>query len=265
MITYRRLLTAADVEPCVDLQAKTWRTDDLEDVVPVHQLLTAVKYGGVMIGAFDADVMIGFCYGFVGLSEGRPLLCSHMLAVLPSHRGHGIGVALKLAQRQACLDQGLDLMHWTFDPLEAVNGRLNVARLGGIARLYHPNLYGEMRDSLNAGMPSDRLVVEWHLSGARAAAAAAGRPLPGLVLLPEAAPLNEPAVPYRGGALPMAPALALHLPRAFQQLKQERPDFALQWRLATREALQTAFAAGYVLSGFDDGAYILTKSEGLLV
>lgn len=265
MITYRRLLTAADIEPCVGLQAQTWQTDDLEDVVPVHQLLTAVKYGGVMIGAFDADAMVGFCYGFVGLSDGRPMLCSHMLAVLPSHRGHGIGVTLKLAQRRACLDQGLEMMHWTFDPLEAVNGRLNVGRLGGIARLYEPNLYGEMRDSLNAGMPSDRLVVEWHLSSARAAAAEQGRPLPAMVHFADAVPLNEPDTPYSHGALPMVPALALFLPKSWQQLKRERPDLALQWRLATRQALQTAFAAGYVVTGFDAGAYILTNDKGLLV
>lgn len=265
MITYQRLLTAEEIEPCVGIQAQIWQTDDLEDVVPTHQLLTAAKYGGVLVGAFDADAMVGFCYGFIGLHEDRPILCSHMLAVLPSHRGMGIGVALKMEQRRYGLEQGLDVMHWTYDPLEAVNGRLNIGRLGAIARIYSPNFYGEMQDSLNAGIPSDRLIAEWHLAGERATAAAAGRPHPGLDGRQDAAPLNAPERPFAGGPLPQASALALYLPRSFQALKQERPDAALQWRLATREALQAAFAAGYLISGFDDGAYILTRSEGLVL
>jgi predicted GNAT superfamily acetyltransferase len=266
LITYRQLRTADEMRACTPVQVATWQMEDLEEVVPVHQLVTAAKYGGLVIGAFDGDQLIGLSYGFIGLHGGRPLLCSHMLAVLPAYRGQGIGVRLKLEQRRLCLAQGVELMHWTYDPLEAVNGSLNVVRLGAIARIYAVNQYGEMQDGLNAGLPSDRLVVEWHLAGKRAAAAAVGEPVPGALPLAEAEPIHaadEPpaAVPPGVARRPRA----VFIPRSFQQIKQEDPALALRWRLGMRHALQSLFAAGYVLTGCDGGAYILTPDEGLIL
>jgi predicted GNAT superfamily acetyltransferase len=42
-----------------------------------------------------------------------------MLGIHPRLQGGGIGAALKWRQRERALEQGLDLMTWTFDPLEA--------------------------------------------------------------------------------------------------------------------------------------------------
>lgn len=266
MIEYRLLQTAAELLPLIRIQAETWRLDaDLEDVVPVHQLLTAAKYGGMIIGAFDREQMAGFAYGFVGLYQGRPMLCSHMLAVLPPYRGRGLGAALKLEQRRVCLDSGLNLMHWTYDPLEALNARLNIARLGAICRQCLPNLYGEMRDGLNAGLPSDRFVAEWHLDGRRAQAAAERKPIPGTDSVQGAIALNQPETPPGEGALPEASALAIFIPRSFQQVKQHDPSLALHWRLSTRQAFHSAFAGGYVVTDFQEGAYILTRREELIL
>ncbi len=248
----RILKTVDEIRPCEELQVAIWHMPDAQDAVPAHQLFTAAKYGGMVLGAFDGDRLIGLAYGFVGLYRGRPILCSHMNGVLPEYRGQGIGYALKVQQRLAALERGLEAMHWTYDPMELVNGNLNIRRLGGTSRLYEPNLYGTMSDGLNAGLPTDRLVVEWDLTAARVHQA----------LMSGAAPAPERAecFAYDGTTLPAGgQALALTLPKQFQQIKRTDPREALRWRLAARRAFVEAFAAGYRLTGADADGYIFTR------
>ena len=76
--------------------------------------------------------MVGFAYAVVGMKDGQPMQWSHMAGVLPEFRG-GLGYRLKLAQRERALAQGLDLIEWTFDPLQAMNAHFNFAKLGGVA------------------------------------------------------------------------------------------------------------------------------------
>ncbi len=59
-----------------------------------------------------------------------------MLGVLPEYRNHGVGRQLKLRQRDDALARGIDLIEWTFDPLEIKNAYFNVERLGAIVRRY---------------------------------------------------------------------------------------------------------------------------------
>lgn len=255
MLAIRELTTAAEMAPCEPLQVATWAMPDGNDVVPVHQLLTAAKYGGLVLAAFDGETMVGLSYSFVGLHAGRPLLCSHMLAVLPAWRGQGVGYALKVEQRRLALERGFDLIHWTYDPLELRNATLNIRKLGGVAATYVRDLYGPMRDGLNAGLPSDRLVVAWHLASPRVAHALEHRGAP--------QPAAAECLPYSAGdPMPANGApLVVTLPEHFQQVKQVDPAGALRWRLAVREALEAAFAAGYAVTGVEGASYILTRGE----
>lgn len=113
--------------------------------------------------------------------EREPVFHSDLLAVRPELRDRGIGRRLKLAQREWALRQGLHLITWTYDPLQARNGYLNLTRLGGLARRYVREFYGGLDDELNRGLPADRLVIEWYLASRRVArrAGAEGTPAAG--------------------------------------------------------------------------------------
>lgn len=74
--------------------------------IPLHQTMTAVKNGGLIIGAYDGDKLVGFSYGFAGFTEGEPYLCSHMLGIHPDYRSQKIGEQLKLRQRELAIDMG---------------------------------------------------------------------------------------------------------------------------------------------------------------
>ena len=163
------LSTHGEIRAVEQLQREVWGLPDVE-VVPLHVLLTAAKNGGLLLGAFDGATLAGFVFGFPGLTpDGKLKHCSHMAGVHPAYRNRGLGYSLKLAQRQHVLAQGIDLITWTFDPLETRNASLNFHKLGAVCNTYIPNLYGEMRDGLNAGLPSDRFQVDWWIASERVA------------------------------------------------------------------------------------------------
>jgi predicted GNAT superfamily acetyltransferase len=90
-----------------------------------------------------------------------------MLAVKDAYRNAGLGRRLKLFQREDALSRGVELIEWTFDPLEIKNAFLNLEKLGAIARRYNINQYGITSSPLQGGLPSDRLIAEWWLKSKR--------------------------------------------------------------------------------------------------
>ncbi len=152
---------------CLAIQQQTWRFTDL-DIVPLHVLVTAAHTGGLVLGAWVQDQLVGFVLGFAGRdSGGMPYHHSHMAAVLPAYRSLGIGYALKQEQARQIARQGIDLIVWTFDPLETRNAHFNFNRLGAVARTYLVNHYGILEDGLNKGLETDRFAVEQWLTSAR--------------------------------------------------------------------------------------------------
>jgi predicted GNAT superfamily acetyltransferase len=154
----------------VDLQREIWGEADLE-VEPATLFVVAAHTGGEVLGAFDGNRLVGFTLAVVGLQGGVPYLHSHMTGVHSEYRDRGIGRMLKLFQRTEALGHGIRLVQWTFDPLELRNAHFNLNRLGAICRNYCPNLYGVTTSPLHRDLPTDRLLVEWHLDSARVVAA----------------------------------------------------------------------------------------------
>jgi predicted GNAT superfamily acetyltransferase len=151
---------------CVDLQKEVWNFTDAE-LVPLRMFVVADKVGGQVIGAFAGSDMIGFALSVPGTRTGHIYLHSHMLAVRKEYRNAGLGRRMKLMQREDALARGIDLIEWTFDPLEIKNAYLNIEKLGAIARRYNINQYGITSSPLQGGLPSDRLIAEWWLRSKR--------------------------------------------------------------------------------------------------
>ena len=129
-------LTGLDqFDRCVALEEAVWGYDPA-DMIPRRMFLLASRIGGQVLGAFAGDTLVGFAMALPGYRNGRAYLHSHMVGVLPQYRNLGIARALKLAQRDDALARGIELMEWTFDPLEIKNAHLNIARLGVIVRRY---------------------------------------------------------------------------------------------------------------------------------
>jgi predicted GNAT superfamily acetyltransferase len=155
-----------ELRACVALQKEVWNFSDAE-LVPLRMFVVAEKVGGQVMGAFDGAEMVGFALSIPGTRSGHIYLHSHMLAVRQQRRNSGLGRRLKLLQREEALGRGIELIEWTFDPLEIKNAYLNIEKLGAIARRYTINQYGITSSPLQGGLPSDRLIAEWWLKSKR--------------------------------------------------------------------------------------------------
>ncbi len=155
-----------DFRACVHLQKEVWNFSDAE-LVPLRMFVVADKVGGQVMGAFDGKEMVGFALSIPGTRSGHIYLHSHMLAVRKEYRNGGLGRRLKLMQREEALGRGIELIEWTFDPLEIKNAYLNIEKLGAIVRRYNINQYGITSSPLQGGLPSDRLIAEWWLKSKR--------------------------------------------------------------------------------------------------
>lgn len=185
-IQIRPCSSPAEFEACVRIQKIIWG-DEL--AVPATMMMAVRDAGGQVLGAFGEEKLLGFTLAFLGLRRWpvrsgsaqrvkTPFLHSHITAVLPDFRDRGVGRRLKLFQRQDALKRGVDLVEWTFDPLELKNAHFNLVRLGAIVRRFIPDCYGITASPLHSGLPTDRLMAEWWIASERVKSILADNPLP---------------------------------------------------------------------------------------
>lgn len=233
-----------ELNACVGLQKEVWNFSDY-DLVPLRLFVVAEKIGGQVVGAFDDGELVGFVMSIPGARDGRAYLHSHMLAVRESHRNVGIGRRLKLLQREDALAHGIELIEWTFDPLEIKNAWLNIERLGAIARRYNVNQYGISSSHLQGGLPTDRLVAEWWLRSERVEDL-----------------LNTGKHP------PLKPEMTIAVPAEIYTWKSapQHRHKAEQVQSRNREQFLHAFSRGLAVVGYErdaigNGTFLLGKTE----
>jgi len=251
-IIIREIDSISEMKALEQLQKDVWGWDDL-DTMPLMNFIVTLEVGGVLIGAFDGKTPVGFCFGFVGAHHGRIIFHSHMLAVLPQFREHGIGHKLKLAQREHALAKGFNCITWTFDPLQSPNAYLNFTKLGVVANDYRINFYGEKTSSaLHQFIGTDRLWVNWFLESERVRKRLEGAPEPsheGLEAHVSLVKMSSDGSP-RTRAMTDRDYLLIDVPADIGVLQQQNPELAVAWRNATRAAFIDALAAGYTVEEF---------------
>ncbi len=261
-IEIRTLTSVGDMRTLQAVQDLIWGGDTMS----IHVLVTQAHHGGLLQGAFagegaqETDGMVGFSFGWPAFaidgSGGRKLkFRSHIMGVLPAWHGRGIGLKLKKAQREELLRQGwTDHVTWTYDPLLRVNARLNICRLGAVSTTYVRNVYGEMTDSLNAGVPTDRFELDWYLNSPRVHTALSGDALTAWQTIDfqrAATRAQRRGDPLRTPLGPPPPPdgrpYALPLPDSVDALRQAGGTLLYDWRMFVRQAAESCFGAGYTL------------------
>jgi len=251
-IVIRDLSGQFEMRKAEELQKEVWGFPDI-DVVPLTQMVAVKASGGIVIGAFDGEVLAGFAYGFVGYEDGRVTHHSHMLAVRPGYRSLNIGYLLKLEQRRRALEQGLDQMTWTFDPLQSVNAYFNFSKLGVVSDRYFVNFYGEKAASFLHRNGTDRLWVTWLLNSTEVCdrlngispSFEVGGVLPMTEVEQDLTPSCRGLDQLRSGDQPV-----IEIPADMASATRLSREITLLWREATRAAFTEAFAHGYYVGGF---------------
>lgn len=238
-ITVRHVSTLVEYEECVRMQLVTWG-EDL--ATPSGLFVVARETGGQTLGAFAGEKMVGFTLGLAGFHDGKPIIHSHMTAVLSEYRDRGIGRMLKLAQRNDALARGIHLVAWTFDPLELKNAHFNINRLGAVVKRYIPNCYGITESPLHAGLPTDRLMAEWYLDSKRVIDILGGK-----------------------AARASSGAQKITIPADISERKQVEPTVGARVQSEMREQFLDKIGKGFIVTGLEIGpkeaSYILEKEE----
>lgn len=238
MIDVRSLTTHAEFEDAMRLQKEIWGFSDVE-LMPVRLFVIAEKVGGQVFGAFDGKRMIGFCLALPGIkANGAAYIHSDMVGVLPAYHNRGVGRMIKLEQRDDAMTRGLDLIEWTFDPLEIKNAYFNIERLGAVVRRFVPNEYGTTTSKLHGGLPTDRCVAEWWISSLRVE-----------TILDEQKP-------------PLPPIEArITVPISIATIRKEHPKQAVEIQKSVRAQFLSHFERGLAVVGFEktdnEGTYLL--------
>lgn len=258
-ISIRPINSIFEMHEVEELQRIVWQVPDIE-VVPNSQLIAAVKAGGVLLGAFDREKMVGFAYGFVSYEKGQMAHHSHMLAVLPEYRNYKLGEKLKRAQKDFVLRQGVTMMSWTFDPLQSLNAYFNFHKLGVVSDTYFVDFYGDDAPSFLHQNSTDRLWVFWHLDQEK--------PKPEVYLenVKRLVQLEKGEIPSTFD-LNDEEYLAIEIPTNINKLQDENLELAVEWRKATRNAFVESFRKGYTATEFyrmnrdgqDYGVYLLKR------
>lgn len=243
-IEIRKVTAIEEIQAMQIVEKQLWGMEP----IPIHQTITAVKNGGLILGAFIGERMIGYSYSFAGFSKGQVYLCSHMLAVDKEFQLMGIGKRLKDEQLRVAREMGYELIVWTFDPLESRNAYLNMSKLYGVCYDYIVNCYGEMEDGLNKGLPTDRFQVAWWINSDRvqqqwqpsltySQPCHTTRTLDGFPVL---------QLPKDSDWLHVE-AVEIPVPQHIQLIKVEQAELAYDWRLQTRHVFKQLCDAGFAL------------------
>lgn len=257
-----------EIAAAEEVQRVTWTMTDL-DIIPAHALHAMQHSGAVLLGAFDGERVVGFAFGVLGTEENpnrvdqvaaaRLKMYSVIAGVLPDYQQHDIGYRLKMAQRDFAIRIGIRLITWTYDPLESLNARFNIGKLGAICHRYLRHFHGDMT-GINTGLPTDRFEVEWWVTQNRVAARAERkwRPLKLEALLAGGAVLVNEATVNESG-LPVPPLnyvsrpgnlMLVEIPANFQGIKRADMPLALRWRMHTRDVFEKMFDSGFIVTDF---------------
>ena len=261
-VTIELVTTEAAARATISVLSQVWPEPD-GDLPLTPALAWALAHSGNYLAlARSEDGPVAAAVAFLGTDDEGLHLHSHMVGVLPTHQGANVGFALKQHQRAWALDRGLDRITWTFDPLVVRNAYFNVMKLGARLTKYYVDFYGELTDGINAGDESDRCLVTWDLTAARAVAAADGQvvPLSPTSLGAEWAKVLEPGAD--GRPQPTDPSGAsrrlARVPLDAVAMRRVDSERARDWRHELRSVLVSAFADGLEVSGVSrEGWYAL--------
>ncbi len=248
-VTVKELTTIEQIEEARELEHEIWAVGS----IPIHQTIGTIRNGGIVLGAYLNDELIGFNYSCPGFKEEKVYLYSHMLGVKRNYREQGVGELMKIYLKDIASERGFRNCRWTFDPLEARSGFLNFSKLRGYSDTYIPNCYGEMEDPFNRSLPTDRLYVEWQLvdndylrwDSKVEELIEEAKPVVKWSLNTAGLPVLDEEKSFQGDEALFNDAYTMPIPTNFQKIKVENPALAEDWRFKTRHILQSMFEQGY--------------------
>ena len=232
-IEIREVTEVEELAECVYLQKAVFASPDLE-ISPVRHLIVNRYAGGFTLGAFADGKLVGFVLTIPMFRSKERAFYSHMAAVAAEFQNYGIGAKLKWAQRTRSLQEGINYIKWTFQPVQSRNAFFNLERLGATIKTYAPNFYGtdystSAQQNEVIGLDSDRLFADWQLDSPKVIALSKG----------ETFEEKSESVSH------------VEIPNNWNDFVKNNPTKAIETQARIKQEFQTAFAEGLICKGFE--------------
>ncbi|HLM70451.1 MAG TPA: GNAT family N-acetyltransferase [Thermoplasmata archaeon] len=252
---FRKLDKPEEFRQVLEVNRAVWG----DEGVPTTLQRAFQDNGGLVLGAFADIYLAGFAVSLIGWDGTSLYHYSHATAVRPEYQNHQLGFRLKAFQRDEVLKLGLSEIRWTFDPLQSRNAWLNVRRLGGRPDRYYIHYYGQMADTINRDMETDRVRLRWEIAsphveervGGKAPTADEDR-----TRWTRSTAIVETEVGEKGLRRPTvvaepsgAPA-HLEIPFDIAAVREHEPSALRPWRHAVRDGFRAAFDMEYRVDDF---------------
>jgi predicted GNAT superfamily acetyltransferase len=272
-VVVRELDSLDELGAMITLFDEIWAPEDGNSSLRLDMLRALIKAGNYASGAYDlaSGELLGACTGFFG-PPAHAELHSHIAGVRAAGLGRSVGFALKVHQRAWCLQRGVRVIAWTYDPLIRRNAYFNLVKLGARPVEYLRNFYGTMDDVINGGTETDRVLVHWDLASDLAVEACAGRgqaasfaaerdrgAVTALSASADGGPVELAGLALDGPALHGPRTVLVGVPSDIEAMRLSDPALAGAWRTALRDALSPLLRAGGRVTGFDrSGGYVVS-------
>jgi predicted GNAT superfamily acetyltransferase len=252
---FRKLEKPEEFRQVLEVHRAVWG----DEGVPAALQRALQDNGGLVLGGFVDIYLAGFAISFLGWDGTTLYHHSHVTAVRPEYQNHHLGFRLKAYQRDEVLKLGLSEIRWTFDPLQSRNAWLNVRRLGGMPDRYFVHYYGQMADTLNRDMETDRLRLRWEIATPHVEERLGGlfpTAEENLARWNRSVAIVETEVGDKGLRLPTAvgepsgETAHLEIPFDLETVREHEPGLLRQWRHAVRDGFRAAFDLGYRVDDF---------------
>lgn len=259
MVDIREIKEPNEIEDFPRVIASAWSTPNM--AAEFGHIINATRFhGGLALAAYDGDDIIGIQFSFPGYRRGRIYLYSHMTGVLEGKKYSGVGYGMKQFQKKWAIERGYDLIAWTFDPVRPLNAYFNIHKLGAVSRTLLPNFYGTMDDSLNAGIPTDRLVAEWWINSEPAHFDERLKPINEI--------LDDGSMRYAVDIRDIdAESILLSVISDIPSLMKSKKEVVVVFKNHLTSAISKLFERGYVITDFSrsDGetGYVFSKASAL--
>ena len=261
-IVIEPLVSPVAFSACERLQQEILGGEDRQ-ILPSYLLVALVRAGGMVLGAYDIDVepphLCGCLIDLLARRHGNFARVTLSHFVEGTARNRGIGYKLREKEREVCRKEGVELITWVIDPLRGAQAHFAFNKLGTIATTYERNVFGELPDSANRGLATDRLAIEWWIASSRVLEVVEQKKLPyhytfgfeRMEVVTKTGLADSGARRLlKAKTNPRSDVLLFEIPVDLDRLLEHDPDLARDWRIKTRDAFEALFANGYILSGF---------------
>lgn len=258
-----------DFNECVRIQQELPQLNEV-GIVPAYLLKLIGENGGLTLGCFLNEKLLGFNFSFSAYSKDEGYyLFSDTMGFYRAYQRKSLGFLVKQVQYQLSLEKGAKKIIWTYDPLLGPNANINIRKVGGIVQKYEVDKYSEVIYSKGVSVPADRFILNWSINSPRVKRRIIDDHIPSATLLLSLEEnLVNTTIPviYHSSHQkfhfqtreitelifnPEKKDVLIEIPYEFMEVKEKIPELAFDWRMKTRRLFQYYLNnKHYIVTGF---------------